>query len=56
VQTGHAIAKRLLDLSTEYKYNGEDDLKVYIYTTADINKTIIDTIIDSYVHIQKIDI
>ena len=56
VQTGHAIAKRLLDLSTEYTYNGEDDLKVYIYTTADINKTIIDTIIDSYVHIHKIDI
>ncbi len=56
IQTGHAIAKRLLDLSTERGHTNKGDLEVYIYTTADINKQTIDTILERYVEIRKIDI
>lgn len=47
IQTGEAIAKRLLHLSKEINHINEGDLKIAICSTGEINKDMIDKILDN---------
>jgi len=56
IHTGEAIAKRLLSLSHENGHNNEGDLKITLYSTSDIDKSIVTYILKGNIEIKQINI
>jgi len=56
IHTGGAIAKRLLSLSHENGHNNEGDLKITLYSTSDIDKSIVTYILKGNIEIKQINI
>ncbi len=56
IHTGEAISRHLLTLSTQKGHQNEGDLQVYIHTTGEIQTQVIESIIDTYESIDRIEV
>ncbi|WP_295421741.1 glutamate racemase [Sulfurovum sp.] len=56
IHTGDAIAKRLLSLGKNKGHRNEGDLQIALYSTDDIDRTIISRLIGGAIDLKKIDI
>ncbi len=56
IQTGEAIAKRLLVLGQKEGHNNHGDLKITLYNTDAIDKQIVSTIFGKEIEVEQIDI
>lgn len=54
IETGAAIANRLKNLSVENGHENDGELKVHVYSTGDINITMVNTILKNWEHGGKI--
>lgn len=54
IETGTAIARRLVLLGQEKGHSNEGELKVYVYSTGEINTKMIDNILEDWEHCGKI--